>query len=159
MGPGGSCRMRTGEMCKCENEGNAPQSGYSRAPQSPALRAARSCGPTPLAMTYTHSHTVTRVPAPRGRALSRPVYTPSQCHTLPVTLTLTESHTVSHAVSHTPESQFLPLSAGSLAPSRDRGAAWELPFLRSGFGTPDSQVPQFNMTSRLSPPRGLGRVF
>lgn len=60
-------------------------------------------------------------------------HTPSQCRTPPVTLTLTESHRVSHAASHTPDTRFLLLSSGFLAPSRGPCEAWGLPSPRSGF--------------------------
>ena len=65
--------------------------------------------------TFTDSHGSLPHKAAQCHGLC---YTPSQCHTLPVTLTLTESHTVSHAVSYTLLFWFLPLSSGSLAPSR-----------------------------------------
>lgn len=88
-----------------------------RVPQSPVLWAEWSCGPN----TFTgdkHIHTESHGSLPREAARCHGLYhTPSQCHTL------LHSHSPTHTRCHTQclthcITQFLPLSFGSLAPSR-----------------------------------------
>lgn len=96
MRPGSSSRMRMGEICTCEMRCRARVRLFKGPPQTPALRAARSCGPriTSDRHTFTQSHT--------GPCPSRP-RSVTACVTRPrsATRSLSHSHSPSHTRCHT----------------------------------------------------------
>lgn len=97
MGRRGSPRMRLGGIYKSENEVTRQSSGFSRVSLSPALRAGRSCGPTYLPVTYTHSQTHTGPCPTRPRSVTARVTRPHSA-----TRSLSHSHSPSHTRCHTP---------------------------------------------------------